>query len=306
MTLFRGLYTALVTPFDSQGAVNEKLLRELLRMQIEAEVDGIVVLGTTGETPTLKHEEKLRILGIAKEETAGKLPLIVGTGSYSTEEALKSTVEAKKHGADAALIVTPYYNRPSQEGLYQHYKTIAEAVDIPIIVYNHQGRTGQNLQPETLARIAKLENVWGVKETTVNLNQMAEVIEQVGRKKKSFAVLAGDDVMALPNVLLGGDGVISVASNLVPLLMRKLTHAGLNGSLEEARERHYALMPLFRALNFDTNPIPVKAAMRLWDIPVGEYRLPLCPLSSQNLGRLKPILDDVWALLKEENCLSLS
>ncbi len=298
---FRGLYTALITPFDNEGKVNEPALRHLLRFQIEAEVDGLVILGTTGEAPTLTQSERSAIIAIAREETAGKLPLIVGTGSYSTAQTVENTVEAKKLGADAALIVTPYYNRPSQEGLYQHYQIVADAVDLPIIVYNIQARTGQNLQTETLNRIATHPNIWGVKEVSGSLGQMIDVIEQIGRKKQNFAVFSGDDAMTLPCITLGGDGIISVASNLIPVTMQKLTQAALSGDILEAGRLHYALMPLFRALCLDTNPVPIKAAMQFSGFDAGGYRLPLCAMSAQTQEKLRQTLAAIPDLLNENS-----
>ena len=297
--LFRGLYTALITPFDAQGLVNEAMLRQLLQMQIDAEVDGIVVLGTTGETPTLKSGEKRAIVAIAREMTQGILPLLVGTGYYSTAETIEATAEAKKMGADGALIVAPYYNRPSQEGFYRHYKAIAEAVDLPILAYNHLGRTGQNMQIETIARLAEIPNLCGVKEVSASMNQMADIFEYFGKKRPDFAILTGDDAMTFPYTLLGGDGVISVASNLCPSAMRTLTHAALEGNIERARAQHCALMPLFRALCIDTNPIPLKAAMQLSGFDVGDYRLPLCPPSQQHLEILRKVLDECPCLQSE-------
>jgi 4-hydroxy-tetrahydrodipicolinate synthase len=288
MKTFRGLYTALITPFDPDGEVNEEKLRELLHLQIDANVDGIVVLGTTGEAPTLKAKEKSAIIAIAREVMPKNLPLLVGTGSYSTAETIENSLEAKRLGADGLLIVTPYYNRPSQEGLYRHYQAVLESVDLPIVVYNIPARTGQNLQTETLIRLAEHPNICGVKEVS---GQLMEVIE-----KLNISVLSGDDAMTLACAALGGDGIISVASNLIPDQMRALTHAALRGDMEEARERHYALMPLFRALSCDTNPIPIKAAMELAGMAVGGYRLPLCDMSAANLEKLRQILVSEYAL----------
>lgn len=299
MKLFRGLYTALVTPFDAQGKVNESMLRQLLRFQIEAEVDGIVVLGTTGETPTLTEEEQEAIVAIAREETVGKLPLLVGTGSYSTAKTIEYTRQAKNLGADGALVVTPYYSRPSQEGLYQHYMALADAVDLPIIVYNIQGRTGQNLQTDILQRLAAHPNICGVKEASASHSQIMDVIEQIGRRRPNFAILSGDDAMTFSCTMLGGDGIISVASNLIPVSIRQLTRAALAGDVQEARRLHYELMPLFRALFIDTNPIPLKAAMNFSGLNVGGYRLPLCAMSAQNQEKLCEILASLDDLLRE-------
>jgi 4-hydroxy-tetrahydrodipicolinate synthase len=288
--LFRGLYTALLTPFTEQGLINENMLRRLLQRQIDAHVDGIVVLGSTGETPTLKSYEKRAVITIAREMTSGKVPLVVGTGTYSTADTIDATLEAEKLGADGVLIIAPYYNRPSQEGFYQHFKAISEAVSLPILAYNHLGRTGQNMQIDTIARIAELPNLCGLKEVSASMNQMSDIFEYYGKKRANFSVLTGDDAMILPYTLMGGDGVIAVASNLIPESMRHFTHAALDGNLEVARRYHHALMPLFRALCMDTNPIPLKAAMHLSGFDVGGYRLPLCPLSLQHRELMSKIL----------------
>lgn len=299
--IVRGMYTALVTPFDCEGKVDENMLRQLLRFQIAADVDGIVVLGTTGEAPTLTHSEKTAIIKIAKEEIGDKMPLIVGTGSYSTAQVIESTLEAQKLGADAALIVTPYYNRPTQEGLFCHFQAISRAVDLPIIVYNHQMRTGQNLQTATMVRIADLPHICGIKEVSNVDGQFSDIIEGIARQKDFFTILTGDDATTFSSVMLGGDGVISVASNLIPVTMRKLTHAALSGQVVEARELHYTLMPLFRALCIETNPIPVKAAMQLSGLTVGGSRLPLSTMLPQNIAKMHQTLSEMADILAENS-----
>lgn len=281
MQKISGLYTALVTPFDKEGNLDEECLRHLIRFQIVARVDGIVVLGTTGEAPTLTHREQEKIILIAKEEVQNKISLMVGTGSYSTKQTIENTLLAESLGADSVLIVTPYYNKPTQEGLFLHYKTICEFSSVPIMVYNAQGRTGQNIQTDTLMRIAELPTICGVKETSGNQAQIMEVIEKIGRKKSGFSVMSGDDLFTLPSMLLGGDGVISVIGNLVPLQMKALVDAAAD-SLVSARDMHYNLMPFMHASFMETNPIPIKAAMELSGIPVGECRLPLCSLTPEN------------------------
>lgn len=301
--IFRGLYTALVTPFDVEDKVDERVLRQLLRFQISAKVDGIVVLGTTGEAPTLTHAEKAAIIKISKEEIGNKMPLIVGTGSYSTAQVIESTLEAHQLGADAALIVTPYYNRPTQEGLYCHFEAICRAVNLPIIVYNHHVRTGQNLQTATMLRIADLPNICGIKEVSQVDGQFSDLLEGIARQKEQFAVLTGDDAATFSSAMLGGDGVISVASNLIPHTMRNLTHAALSGQVNEARELHYALMPLFRSLCSETNPIPVKAAMQLSGLAVGGTRLPLSHMVPENVFKLRQTLSEMADILAENSLI---
>lgn len=282
MKKIQGVFTALVTPFTKENQLNEDLLRELIRFQITSHVQGIVVLGSTGETPTLTELEKERIIQIAREETQGKIFLMVGTGCYSTDSTIENTRRARALGADAALIVTPYYNRPTQEGLFLHYQAISSAVAFPVMVYNVPSRTGQNLTVETLTKIAQLPHVCGVKEASGNITQIMEVIEKIGRVHPSFSVMSGDDMLTLPCIAAGGDGVISVASNLFPEDVRLLTTAALTNQWEEAKNLHYQLSPFFRNLFVETNPIPIKAAMELSDWAVGSCRLPLCRLSSEN------------------------
>lgn len=292
MDKIRGVFTALVTPFTPQNELNEELLRQLIRFQITAGVNGILVLGTTGETPTLTAKEKENIIQIAREETYHKIHLMVGTGSYSTVNTLENTRLAKSLGADSVLIVTPYYNKPTQEGLFLHYKAITDAVEIPIMIYNIQGRTGQNLNTDTLIRIAQLPYVCGVKDSSCNLGQVSEVIEKIGRKYSHFSVMSGDDLLTIPCMSLGGDGIISVVGNLTPIQISAMAKSALSGNFMQARDLHYALAPLFRGAFIETNPIPIKAAMNLAGWNVGKCRLPLCNLSSDNELFLKQILHE--------------
>jgi 4-hydroxy-tetrahydrodipicolinate synthase len=286
-----GLFTAVVTPFTQDGKLDEKGLRDNIEFQIREGVDGIVALGTTGEDPTLTPAEQERVIAIARETTANQLPLVIGTGSYSTAITIEKTKKAKQAGADAALIVCPYYNRPTQEGLYQHFKAIAQAVDLPIIVYNHQGRTGQNLLTPTLKRIAEFQQVIGVKETSGNINQIMEVVQVLTAYRPNFKIVSGDDALAYPLMACGGHGVISVASNLIPSQMVEMVNAAWEQNYSYAREQHYKLLPFFNGESIETNPIPIKAAMNWWGMPAGQCRLPLYQLSPENAKIWKQIVD---------------
>jgi 4-hydroxy-tetrahydrodipicolinate synthase len=287
----KGLFTAIITPFDDQDRLNEKGLRQNLRFQLQHGVDGIVVLGTTGETPTLTTQEKERVIQIAFEEIKGRSKLIVGTGSYSTLQTIEQTQRAEQLGADSALIVTPYYNKPTQEGLYRHFKAICKETSLPICLYNIQGRTGQNIQTDTLKRLADLPNVIGVKEASGNVIQMNEVLESISNSYSRFKVVSGDDILTLPLLALGGHGVISVVSNLVPKPIKRLVEAGLKGDFHLARHLHYQLLPLFRAAFIETNPIPIKTAMNLSGMAAGHCRLPLCDLLPDHFQKLKAIVE---------------
>jgi 4-hydroxy-tetrahydrodipicolinate synthase len=286
----RGLYTALVTPFDSKGQLDKEGLRHNLRYQLQHRVDGIVILGTTGEDPTLNPQEKQTAVEIAVEEIKGKAKLIVGTGSYSTELTIAATKKAQEMGADAALIVTPYYNKPTQEGLFRHFAAICEAVSLPICIYNIQGRTGQNLQTDTLQRLMQFSSIIGVKEASGNIMQINDVIESAQVNCPQLGILSGDDALTLPLMALGGHGIISVASNLIPGPMHDLVKAALSGDFAKARALHYQLLPFFKAIFIETNPIPIKAAMQLYGMPAGSCRLPLCDLTPTSFNQLKNIL----------------
>lgn len=290
MKKFTGVYTALITPFDEKDRLDEEGLIQNIQYQIEANVDGIVPLGTTGEAPTLTHSEKIKVIQLAVQEAKEIIPVIVGTGSYSTQETIKNTQEAKDLGADAVLIVTPYYNKPTQEGLFLHFKAVSDAVEIPIIVYNIQGRTGQNIQTETLQRISELQNVVGVKEASGQVSQMSDVIEMIARNNPHFSVLSGDDGLTLPLMALGGHGVISVISNLLPKEVKALVTAMQNNELETAKEIHFQLMPFIKAAFIETNPIPIKALMNLLSMPAGICRLPLSNLQPKNHELLTQVL----------------
>lgn len=270
-----GLYTALVTPFDANGNVNEEMLRELIRFQVAAEVDGITILGTTGESPVLDFKEKEKIIIISRDEIPSSVKLMVGTGSYSTSQTIENTRQAKDLGADSVLIVAPYYNKPSQEGIYRHFKAIAEAVDIPITVYNIQGRTGINIQTETLFRLSQIPGIASVKEASGQMGQMMEVISRISFANPEFTVLSGDDLLAAPCLALGGNGLISVISNIAPKTTLELVRCGIQGEGQRAKDLHYKLYPLMKAAFIDTNPIPIKKLLNIAGVDVGECRLPL-------------------------------
>ncbi|MEM2282878.1 MAG: 4-hydroxy-tetrahydrodipicolinate synthase [Candidatus Hadarchaeales archaeon] len=284
---FEGTYTALVTPFDRKNKLDEDGLKELLRFQLREGIEGLVPVGTTGECATLSYEEHERVIEIVVKEVKGRVPVVAGTGSNSTREALMLTRFAKKVKADGALLVVPYYNRPTQEGLYLHFKTLAEEVDIPQILYNIPSRTGVNLLPTTVARLSELKNIVGIKEAST-VEQVSEVIELT--RGKDFVVFSGNDNQTLPILALGGVGVISVASNVAPRLVKEMVDAFRKGNLKEAQEIHYRLSPLFRALFLETNPAPVKAALELMGLPAGPPRLPLVEVKRETREELKKIL----------------
>jgi len=285
--MFQGSIVALVTPFNG-GKVDEAKLRELVEMHVAQGTDGIVPCGTTGESPTLSHDEHRRVVEIVIEAARGRLHVIAGTGSNATSEAIDLTRHAKKAGATGALVVNPYYNRPTQEGLYRHFRAVAEAVDIPILVYNIAGRTAVNVETETLARLVKdCPNIVGVKEASGSLDQMTQVIVACG---PDFSVLSGDDNITLPLMSVGGRGVISVVANIVPRETVEMTHAALAGDWKLARDLHLKLFPLSRAMFLETNPIPVKEAMGMMGMLKPEFRLPMCSMGAANRERLKAIL----------------
>jgi 4-hydroxy-tetrahydrodipicolinate synthase len=286
--MFSGAIVAIVTPFKN-GEVDEERYRELIEFQIENGTDGIVPCGTTGESATLSHEEHDRVIEICIETVKKRVPVIAGTGSNSTREAIRLTKHAYEAGADAALMVTPYYNRPTPEGQYQHYKAVAEAVPIPIFPYNVPSRTGTNMLPETLARLSEISNIVGVKEATADLKQISKVIDLC---RDDFIVLSGDDFTVLPILEVGGKGVISVISNVAPADMAGMIDAYNAGDKKKARELHYKMRPLMDALFIETNPIPSKAALYLMGKIDYEVRLPLWKMSDANFERLKKVLQD--------------
>jgi 4-hydroxy-tetrahydrodipicolinate synthase len=285
--MFTGAFTALVTPFKD-GEIDEEALRRLIEFQVENGIDGLVPCGTTGESATLSHEEHNRIIDIAIETAKGRVPVIAGTGSNSTVETLTLTKHAKEAGADAALLISPYYNKPSQDGVYEHYRRVAEEVDLPLIVYNVPSRTALNMLPETVARLSEIKNIAGIKEATGDMAQVSEVIE---RSRQGFCVLSGDDFTTLPLLSLGGRGVISVISNLVPGEMAEMCRLFLSGKIEEARRVHFRLQGLARAMFIETNPVPVKTALSMMGMIEEEFRLPLVGMKEGNRRKLKEALD---------------
>jgi 4-hydroxy-tetrahydrodipicolinate synthase len=285
--MFTGCGTALVTPFRSDLSLDEDGLRRLVRRQIEGGINFLVPCGTTGESPTLSHEEHLRVVEITIEECKGKIPVLAGAGGYNTAEVISLAREIEAMGADGLLSVTPYYNKPTQEGLFQHYKAIAASTKLPIVVYSVQGRTGVNVEPLTLKRLAEIENIVGVKEASGNISQMAAVIYHV---PSNFKVLSGDDVITLPLIALGGKGLISVASNLIPREMTLLTQAALRDDFKTARELQRKYLPLMDVNFIESNPIPVKAGMAFLGLLEPVYRLPMVPPAAQNLEKIKQVL----------------
>ena len=286
--MFSGSLVAIVTPFKN-GAVDETAYRELIEFQIANGTHGIVPCGTTGESATLSHEEHERVVALTVEVVNRRVPVIAGTGSNATDEAIAFTAHAKRAGADGALLITPYYNKPTQEGLYQHYAAVARAVDLPLILYNIPGRTSVNMTPATIARIAKLPNVVGIKEGSGSLGQVSEIIHQCG---DDLTVLSGDDPLTLPMMALGAKGVITVTANVAPKDMAALVNAALAGNFAGARASHFKLASLFSALFYETNPIPVKEALAMMNKIEPELRLPLTPLSSDNRERLRQVMKD--------------
>ena len=281
MIQLRGAFTAMITPMKEDGSIDYDGYRKLLRFQMEEGIDGLVPLGTTGETPTLDEDEEQRIIDVVMEEVRAfekergvKVPVVLGAGSNNTRDAVRYTERAKKAGADAALVVTPYYNKPSSEGIFRHFEAVSR-VGIPILVYNIAGRTGKNIDTPTLSRIADLPNIAGVKEASGSISQMTDVIATIKSKHPDFAVLSGDDAMTLPLIACGGDGVVSVVSNAAPAPVTEMVKAALSGDYEAARKIHYRLLPFFKAAFVDGNPTSIKYAMRVKGLPSGSVRLPL-------------------------------
>ena len=284
--MFTGSLVAIVTPFKN-GKLDERALGDLIEWQITSGTHGIVPCGTTGESATLTHAEHDRVVAFTVEAVRGRVPVVAGTGSNSTEEAIALTKHAKAAGVDGALLITPYYNKPTQEGLFLHYKAVAEAVDLPLVVYNIPGRTGVNMMPATIARLTICPTVVAIKEGSGSVQQASEIIQLCGER---LTVLAGDDALTLPMMAVGGKGVITVTANLLPAKMAQLVNTFLEGRLEAARALHYELYPLFTALFYETNPIPVKEALHMMGKIDCELRLPLCPMGSDNKEKLLAVL----------------
>ncbi len=290
--IFQGVFTALITPFTKEGTVDEVALKKLINHQIAAGIDGLVPCGTTGESPTLSHEEHDRVIKLTVEFAAGRVPVIAGTGSNATSEAILLSQHAEASGVDALLLVNPYYNKPTQKGLYLHFKAIADAVNIPCVLYNILGRTGVNIETDVVVRLmTECANILAVKEASGNLDQMKSVIAQ---RHDKFVVLSGDDNMTIDLIEAGGDGVISVSSNLIPELMVEMVHTALAGDIAGARRLEERLTPLFKACFVETNPIPIKTAMAHIGWCEESFRLPMCTLSNDENREL--LLNAVNAL----------
>jgi 4-hydroxy-tetrahydrodipicolinate synthase len=293
---FRGCGTALITPFRQDGDIDETALRNLVAWQVESGIDFLVPCGTTGETPTLSHDEWLRVIDITVEVAAGRVPIVAGATSNSTQDAVSKAKElAALPGVNGILTASPYYNKPTQEGQYRHFRAIAEAVDKPIILYNVPGRTGANIEPSTLARVAEVPNIAGVKEASGNINQMAEVCNVV---PEHFAVLSGDDAVTLPLIALGGVGIISVASNEIPREMAEMTRAALANDWETARRIHRKYLPLMLANFIESNPLPVKAVLAMMGKIEEVYRLPMLPMRRDTRSRLQKVAAEAGLISK--------
>jgi 4-hydroxy-tetrahydrodipicolinate synthase len=286
--MFKGSMVALVTPFKN-GKIDEKALKELVEFQITNGTAALVPCGTTGESATLSYEEHDKVIELTVEFAAGRVPVIAGTGSNSTEEAIALTKHALKAGAAASLQVSPYYNRPTQKGLYLHFKAIAEAVDIPIILYNIASRTGVNIEPETFVKLAQIKNIAGVKEASGSLEQMARIRSLC---PKEFLLISGDDALTLPVMSIGGVGIISVAANIIPRDVADMCAAFEKGDIKKARDLHYKMLPLIKMMFIETNPIPVKTAMGLMKLCEPNLRLPMCEMLPENKEKLVKALKD--------------
>jgi 4-hydroxy-tetrahydrodipicolinate synthase len=290
---FTGCGTALVTPFRKDLSLDEETMRRLVRRQIEAGINFLVPCGTTGESPTLSREEHLRVIAITIEEAKGKVPVLAGAGGNDTHHVIEMAREAERLGADGILSVTPYYNKPTQEGLYHHFKAIAEAISLPIILYNVPPRTNVNIDPPTVRRLAEIENIIGVKEASGSISQITQVIQQA---PESFLVLSGDDALTLPIAAMGGRGIISVASNEIPAEMTTLARLCLEGNFAEARAVQRKWLPLMEINFIETNPTPVKAAMAEMGLLEPVFRLPLVPPRTENLARIRTVLESLAIL----------
>jgi len=284
--MFRGSIVAIVTPFKDQK-VDEKALCELIEWHISEGTDAIVPCGTTGESATLDYEEHYRVIEITVNAVNKRVPVIAGTGANSTDETVMITKKAKELGADGALLVSPYYNKPTQEGLYRHYKMVAEEADIPIVLYNVPGRTAVNMMPQTVARLAEINNIVAIKEATGDMRQASDILRLCGDR---IAVISGDDFTTLTLMALGGKGVISVSANVAPRDVSAMVHAWEKGNIEESRRLHYKLEPLNQAMFIETNPIPAKTALAMMGKIREEFRLPLCEMSSENREKLRKVL----------------
>lgn len=291
MSIFTGSGVALSTPFTDEG-INEKTLRQLITFHLENNTDALIVLGTTGEPSTMTDEEKTQIIKIAVEMAKGKIPVIVGTGGNNTKKVVENSVKAEKLGADALLIVTPYYNKATPKGLYEHYKAISDAINIPIIIYNVPSRTGLNVAPKTLAKLATLKNVKGVKEASGNISQIAEV----ARLCPQLDLYSGNDDQIAPILALGGKGVISTVANIVPKEVHDLVNMFMEGNTKGCQEMQLKLNPLISAVFCEVNPIPIKTALRLMDFNMGNFRLPLCDMEQDTKASLIKEMTEIGLL----------
>jgi 4-hydroxy-tetrahydrodipicolinate synthase len=287
--MFHGALTAIITPFRD-GTVDEPALRDLIEWQIQSGIDGLVPCGSTGESATLSHSEHERVIKITIEQTRKRVPVVAGTGSNSTAEAIRLTASAREMGADGALLISPYYNKPTQDGIYKHYKMIAASVDLPLLAYNVPGRTGSNIAPETFARLAEIKNLVGVKEASGSMDQTSDILRLTGGK---FTVLSGDDALTVSLMAIGAKGVIATIGNVMPREMHDLTAAGLAGDFERARQLHYKMLPLMRALFIETNPICVKQAMAFMGKCCNELRMPLVPMTAPAAEKLKAAMKEL-------------
>lgn len=288
--MFTGTGTALVTPFRSDGSLDEAALRSLVKRQIDGGINFLVPCGTTGESPTLSHAEHLRVVELTLEIAKGKVPVLAGAGGYNTAEVIVLANELQQLGADGILSVTPYYNKPTQEGLFQHFKAVASAVTLPIILYSVQGRTGVNIEPSTVLRLSQIPNIVGIKEASGNISQMGAILNLV---PKDFLVLSGDDSLTLPLIALGGRGLISVASNEIPAEMTRLVRSALSGDFVEARRLHFQYLSLMDINFVESNPMPVKAALAEMGLLQPVWRLPLVAPKPENLARICAVLESL-------------
>jgi 4-hydroxy-tetrahydrodipicolinate synthase len=288
--MFTGTGTALVTPFRTDSSLDETALRSLVKRQLDAGINFLVPCGTTGESPTLTHAEHLRVVEITLEIAKGKVPVLAGAGGYNTAEVISLAKELQHLGADGILSVTPYYNKPTQEGLFQHFKAIAAAVNLPVILYSVQGRTGVNIEPSTVLRLSQIPNIIGIKEASGNISQMGAILNLVPQE---FLVLSGDDSLTLPLISLGGRGLISVASNEIPAGMTRLVQFALSGDFAEARRLHFQYLSLMDINFVESNPIPVKAALAEMGLLQPVWRLPLVSPKPENLARIRAVLESL-------------
>jgi len=285
--MFRGTLPALITPFTADGSLDEEAFRGLIEFVLEQGVDGVVPCGTTGESATLTHEEHKRLIRLTVEAVAGRVPVLAGTGSNSTAETIDLTRAAKEAGADGALLISPYYNKPSQEGIYRHYARVAGETGFPLVLYNVPGRTALNIRPETVVRLSKVPGIVGIKEASADLHQISRIVEGCG---PDFVVLSGDDFTLLPTLAVGGSGVISVAANVAPARVGEMIRAFEAGDLARARAIHLELLDLMEAMFLETNPVPVKTALALMGRCLEVFRLPLCPMAEATRDRLRAVL----------------